>query len=94
MGFIKELNSPINASQDKIHVNYTSFSSMDQEYWTKILVMMAAREDVDVVGVNAVTDYVNFCNKGVLAPLNDLIEESGFDMSGYGALCVCKQDPV
>ena len=75
-----------NASQDKIHVNYTSFSSMDQEYWTKILVMMAAREDVDVVGVNAVTDYVNFCNKGVLAPLNDLIEESGFDMSGYGAL--------
>ena len=84
--YIKAVVDAFNASRDDIQVEYTSFSSMNSEYWTKVLVMLAAREEIDIIGVNGVTDYSNFFSKGVLAPLSELIAAKNYDMSGYGAL--------
>lgn len=84
--YLQAVVDAFNASNDHIHVNYTSFPSMDSEYWTKILVMLSAKEDIDIIGVNGINEYTNFFTKGVLAPLSGLISENNFDMSGYGSL--------
>ncbi|MDR3052109.1 MAG: extracellular solute-binding protein [Oscillospiraceae bacterium] len=84
--YIKPVVEAFNGKQDRIHVEYRSFPSVNSEYWEKILVMLAAREPIDIVGVNGVTDYANFYSKGVLAPLSVPIKESSYDLSGYGPL--------
>lgn len=74
-------------TQSDITVKYQSFPSANEEYYQKMLVMLASQMPVDVFGVNATSFYYTFLSRNTLAPLDGYIKDAGIDMKkNYGTL--------
>jgi multiple sugar transport system substrate-binding protein len=79
------ISEAFNMAQDEIFVNIHLMPNTEG-YEDKMTVLMASNGDVDAMTVNGVRWLSAWGNLDVLAPLNDLIENSGFDIEPYGSV--------
>lgn len=83
---MREIVNAFNASQDRIYVNYSVVSQIDQ----KILLSVLGKSPPDVAGLWA-PFVAAYADRGVINPLDSLIDEFGFDvdtlMPAFAGLC-------
>lgn len=84
--YMIDIVNAFNAQSTTTHVNYVSYPSTNDEYYDKMLVLLASNSDVDVIGVNGAPWYSKYYNQGILLGLNDLIKENNYDISPFGTL--------
>jgi multiple sugar transport system substrate-binding protein len=60
------------------HVSY----GPEPDYWTKVEAVYATKQLADVVWAST-GNALNFANRGILGPLDDIIKADGYDLSDY-----------
>ncbi len=81
-GYLDPAVAAYNAQSDVAEVKVVYFPAT--EYAEKILSVFASGEEFDVLGVNGVSPYGEYQQKGLLADLSTYVKDSGVDTSVYG----------
>jgi len=69
---------------EKTGINVEMKSYPPSEYYDKLLLLLNAQEDLDVMLVGHSERIMQFVEAGVLEPLDEYIEKDGLDLSVYG----------
>ena len=82
--YAKIIVDTFNAIDPNVQVDLNVIPSLDDEYENKIKVLLAGREEIDVLGMRREQQMLQYADLGALADISSLITDFNLDISKYG----------
>lgn len=82
--YMQKVVSEFNKKDPKLQVNLNIINAANDEYKTKMLVMLSGGADLDVYCANETSNLMVYINKEALQDITDKVKQANIDVSAYG----------